>query len=89
MERYPSYNSRNYPVGLSEFVNTFPPERRDEVRAAVFDIHLRRKAEDAWVEEQVQGMWVIWTILSCLSSVGPAHGSRCALQLKRRVRRWN
>ena len=63
MERYPSYNSRNYPVGLSEFVNTFPPERRDEVRAAVFDIHLRRKAEDAWVEEQVQGMLALPDII--------------------------
>ena len=63
MEHYPSYDPRNYPVGLSEFVNTFPPERRAEVRAAVFDLHLRRKVEDAWVEEQVQGMLALPDII--------------------------
>ena len=31
MERNPRYDLRDYPTGVSDFVNTFPPERRNEV----------------------------------------------------------
>ena len=56
MERYPSYNPRDYPAGVSDFVNTFPPECRKEVFAAIFELHLRRKSEEEWVRRQVEGM---------------------------------
>ena len=51
-----SYHPRNYPVGLTDFLNTFPPERRRYVSAAVKDLHLRQKAAEEWVDRQVQGM---------------------------------
>ena len=54
MERYPSYNPRDYPAGVSDFVNTFPPERRKEVFSAIFELHLRRKLEEEWVRRQVR-----------------------------------
>ena len=53
MERYPSYNPRDYPVGVSDFVDTFPLERRKEIFAAIFELHLRRKSEEEWVRRQV------------------------------------
>lgn len=56
MTNSPSYDLRDYPAGLEEFLNTFPPERRAEVRAAVLDLHLRSKSEAAWVDQQVRGM---------------------------------
>ena len=56
MERYPSYNSRNFPVGVSDFLDTFPPERRNEVLAAIVELHIGRKVEEEWVGQQVQGM---------------------------------
>ena len=56
MERYPRYDLRDYPTGVSDFVNTFPPERRNEVLAAIEELHLRRKAEEEWVGRQEQGM---------------------------------
>ena len=63
MERYPSYDPRDYPTGVSDFVNTFPPERRAEILAAIVDLHLRRKAEDEWVRGQVEGMLELPDIL--------------------------
>ena len=63
MERYPRYNLRNYPMGVSDFVNTFPPERRSEVFAAIADLHLRRKAENEWVARRIQGMLELPDIL--------------------------
>ena len=56
MQRYPSYDPLNYPTGVEVFLNTFPPERRNEVRAAIVQLHFRRRAEIKWVEGQVQGM---------------------------------
>ena len=56
MERYPRYDLRDYPTGVSDFVNTFPPERRNELLAAIEELHLRRKAEEEWVGRQEQGM---------------------------------
>ena len=56
MERYPSYHPRDYPTGVSEFINTFPPERRREVLDAIIEAHFRGKAEEEWVRRQVQGM---------------------------------
>ena len=58
-----SYNSRDYPVGITDFLNTFPPERRGEVLAAVRDLHLRKKAAEEWVDRQVQGMLEVPDIL--------------------------
>ena len=55
MERYPRYDLRDYPTGVSDFVNTFPPERRNEVLAAIEELHLRRMAEEEWVGRQEQG----------------------------------
>ena len=63
MERYPSYDLRKYPQGVSDFVNTFPPERRNEVFAAIVDLHFRRIAEKEWVGRQVQGMLELPDIL--------------------------
>ena len=56
MGSFPSYDPSNYPEGLTDFLNTFPPERRQSVRAAVVDLHFRRKAEKNWVGEQIQQM---------------------------------
>ena len=63
MERYPSYNPRDYPAGVSDFVNTSRPERRKEVFAAIFELHLRRKSEEEWVRRQVEGMLELPDIL--------------------------
>ena len=63
MERYSSYNPRDYPAGVSDFVNTFPPERRKEIFAAIFELHLRRKSEEEWVRRQVEGMLELPDIL--------------------------
>ena len=63
MERYPSYDLRDYPTGVSDFVNTFPLKRRREVFAAIVDLHLRRKAEEEWVRRQVEGMLELPDIL--------------------------
>lgn len=63
MERYPSYNSRNFPVGVSDFLDTFPPERRNEVLAAIVELHIGRKVEEEWVGQQVQGMLELPDIL--------------------------
>ena len=62
MERHPSYHPRDYPVGVA-FLNTFPPERRNEVLAAIVELHLRDKAEEEWVGQQVQGMLELPDIL--------------------------
>ena len=56
MGRYSSYDPSNFPVGVSDFLNTFPPQRRNEILAAIADLHLRRKAEDEWVAGRMQGM---------------------------------
>ena len=63
MERYSSYDARDYPTDVSDFVNTFPPERRTEVLTAIVDLHLRRKAEEEWVRGQVEGMLELPDIL--------------------------
>ena len=63
MERYPSYNPRDYPAGVSDFVNTFPPERRKKVFAAIVELHLRRESEEEWVRRQVEGMLELPDIL--------------------------
>ena len=63
MERYPSYHPRDYPTGVSEFINTFPPERRREVLDAIIEAHFRGKAEEEWVRRQVQGMLELPDIL--------------------------
>ena len=63
MERYPSYHPRDYPAGVSDFVKTFPPERRNEVLAAIVELQLRGKAEEEWVGQQVQGMLELPKIL--------------------------
>ena len=63
MARYPGYNPRDYPTGVSDFVNTFPTGRRNEILAAVVDLHLRGKAEEEWVGQQVQGMLELPDIL--------------------------
>ena len=62
-ERYASYDLRDYPTGVSDFVNTFPIKRRREVFAAIVDLHLRRKAEEEWVRRQVEGMLELPDIL--------------------------
>ena len=62
-EKYPSYHPRDYPKGVTDFLNTFPPERRQEVLAAIVDLHLRGKAEEEWVTQQVQGMIELPNIL--------------------------
>ena len=54
--RYPSYHPRDYPVGLDDFVNTFPPHRRQEVRTAVFHAHVQWVEQRAWVDRQMQAM---------------------------------
>lgn len=54
--RYPSYHPRDYPVGAEEFVNTFPPERRQAVRTAIRHLHFKGKAERKWVDDQVAEM---------------------------------
>ena len=56
MGDYPTYNSRDYPTGLTEFVNTFPPQKRPAVQAAVREASFRIKAEEEWVDGQVRGM---------------------------------
>lgn len=56
MNQYPSYRPRDYPKGISDFLNTFPPERRKKALAAVIDLHFRQRAEDEWVAQKVQGM---------------------------------
>lgn len=63
MADYPSYHPRDYPVGIDDFLNTFPPERRGEVRAAVLQEHLQGKAEKEWVEQQVRGMFEVPDII--------------------------
>ena len=63
MERYPSYHPRNFPVGVSAFLNTFSPERRNEVLAAIVELPLHDKAEEEWVGQQVQGMLELPDIL--------------------------
>ena len=63
MERYPSYDLRDLPTGVSDFVNTFPPKRRTEVFAAIVDLHLRREAEEEWVRREVEGMLELPDIL--------------------------
>ena len=63
MERYPSYDLREYPTGVSDFVNTFPPECRKEFFAAIVQLHLRRKAEEEWLGQQIQDMFELPEIL--------------------------
>ena len=55
-DRFPSYHPRDYPVGATDFVNTFPPERRREVMAAILHLHHKGKAEEKWVKDQIKGM---------------------------------
>ena len=55
-DKYPSYHPRDYPNGVADFLNTFPPERRNEVLAAIVDLHHKGKAEEEWVNQQAQGM---------------------------------
>ena len=62
-EGVPSYHPRDYPEGLDDFLNNIPRERRNEVRAAVVEAHFRDKAEKAWIDRQVQGMWELPDIL--------------------------
>ena len=54
--RFPKYDLRDYPAGVEHFVNTFPPERRREVRAAIAQQHTRFKAANEWMDRQVQQM---------------------------------
>lgn len=61
--RYPSYHPRDYPVGIDDFLNTFPSHRRKEVLAAVVNLHLGGKAEEKWVRRQVDGMLELPSIL--------------------------
>ena len=56
MGDYPTYNPRDYPTGLTEFVNTFPPQKRPAVQAAVREASFRIKAEEEWVDGQVRRM---------------------------------
>ena len=62
-DSYHSYNPRDYPVGVTDFISTFPPERRDEVLSAVVHLHLRGKAEQKWVSEQIKEMLELPDIL--------------------------
>ena len=55
-DRFPSYHPQDYPVGATDFVNTFPPERRREVMAAILHLHHKGKAEEKWVNDQIEGM---------------------------------
>ena len=61
--RDPSYHPRDYPVGATEFVNTFPPERRQEIMAAIRHLHFKGKAEKKWVNDQITGMTELPKIL--------------------------
>ena len=61
--RHPSYDLRDYPVGVTEFVNTFPPERRQEIMAAIRHLRFKRKAEAKWVNDQIAGMTKLPPIL--------------------------
>ena len=61
--RHPSYDLRNYPVGITEFVNTFPPERRQEVAVAIRHLRFKRKGEEKWVNDQIEEMTELPPIL--------------------------
>ena len=56
MDRFPSYHPRDYPTGVSDFLSTFPPERRNEVLAAIIELHNQGKREEKWVARQIWGM---------------------------------
>lgn len=60
---FPSYRPRDYPVGITDFLNTFPPERRKAVLAAVVDSHLKEKKEEKWVGQQIEKMLELPDIL--------------------------
>ena len=55
-DRDPSYNLRDYPIGVTDFVDTFPLERRQEVMTAIQQLYHKRKAEEKWGKDQIEGM---------------------------------
>ena len=63
VQHFPSYDPRYYPQGVDDFLRTFPPERRQAVLAAVVETHFRLKKEEAWVHQQMQGMFEVPDIL--------------------------
>ena len=56
LRNYLSYRLSDYPVGVDDFINTFPPHRRQETRTAIFHAHRKHVADQKWVNRQIQAM---------------------------------
>ncbi len=69
LRNYPRYRLSDYPVGVDDFRNTFPPHRRQEIRTAIFHVHRKHVANQRWVNRQMQAMLELPDIVRKLRAV--------------------